>query len=166
MNIQKKCLKVLSVVFFSLIVSMSSARAALMEFDSLDSQYTGQLCGVTCGILDIEAVNNTDFVWTDFHISSNLGSFGPESYEGAGTATFSNYNFTLDIVDLSIDMGESLFFAVDNTCFGEVCSLGVVYTAYPTIDGGGDGDIDVPEPATLMLMGVGLAGLGFARRKR
>ena len=164
MNIQKKCLKVLSVVFFSLIVSMSSAWAVLMEFSSLDSQYTGEACGISCGIIDIEAVNYTDVIWTDFHISSQLGSFDPASYIGEGTATFSNNNFTLDIVDLSIGIGGSLYFEVDNTCFGEVCSLGVVYEVYPTTDG--NGDIGVPEPATLMLMGVGLAGLGFARRKR
>ena len=162
MNILKKIQNLIIMVFFGLLVSVSSAWAIIIDFSSLDPMYAAANCGgVSCGITEIEAVNNTDSIWTDFHLESGLGSLDIDSYLGAGSASLSNSGFTLDIVDISIDIGSTFTFSIDNNCFGEVCGLGSIYTLYPTTDGvidPGDGE-SVPEPGTLTMLALGLFGL-------
>lgn len=162
MNIFKKTQKLIIMVFFGLLVSASSAWAVIIDFSSFDPMYAAANCGsVSCGITEIDAINNTDSIWTDFHLESGLGSLDIDTYLGTGLASLSDSGFTLDIVDISVDVGTIFTFSIDNNCFGEVCGLGSIYTLYPTTDGvidSGDGE-SVPEPGTLTMLALGLFGL-------
>jgi len=110
----------------------------------------------------------------DYMQFSDLGSDGI-IYTGPGTASFSDVNidgFGLNEVmilsGLNILHGETLSFTVD--IFGGIPEGLGSFDIYARTRG--DGSVppppthDVPEPSIFALLGLGLAGIGFVRRKK
>lgn len=107
-------------------------------------------------------------------LTTNPSSTGPvtDSQTGLTAADFDLINFTTGAIDSSMHPS----FSGDPLTFGfapgysEYLSLSgttnfVVTSGYQDLSFDAHGATAVPEPATLALLGLGLAGLGFSRRK-
>lgn len=142
---------------------LSNASSAFVTFDVFGN---GLFPGVNDfafdGTINITAYqgNNIENL-TDYQAptTDTVGSF---STAGISIGDIFSFNIT-DIFNDAIDLGWS--------------SLGIRLSTEDTINGGGawvfddfrlttTSESNVPEPSVIVLMGLGLAGLGFTRRRR
>ncbi len=92
------------------------------------------------------ALSNGDVLPINHTVGSNLSTDGSVMYFGL---IAENDSELFDSVDFLTDIGQGDIFAFDRFTVGEQAQVD-----------------PVPEPATLALMGLGLAGIGFARKKK
>jgi hypothetical protein len=159
--------RLIAVAFFVFVFSSNALfaipiDATMTDFDEI---FLGSGGLAVYGTFEFTIENQTSEEWTDFHLRDGdpIGGISLATYIGPGTVSFDS-NFQIDIVGLSIPVGESLEFALDETCFGEICSLGgALWFAFPTTDGGGEQP--VPTPGTLSLVLVSLALMRRHKRR-
>ena len=157
-------------------------------FDTLTNSMIDSRVGTFFSLGDEEfnITNNTGLTWTDFHMTLvGYGDFGSYDfmrfddlgldgtiYTGPGTASFYDANSDalglndgMNIDGLNILDGQTLSFQVDifGGAFPEGVTSFAIY-ANPTVDSGPNPN--VPEPSIAALLAIGLAGIGFVRRKK
>lgn len=76
MDFLEKHLNITAIIFFLLIASTSTSKALVIDFTSIDSQ----LVVADYGNYDIVAINNTDSIWIDFHMSLHTHPKLPSSF--------------------------------------------------------------------------------------
>ena len=178
----------------TLLVVGTSAKATVITFDSIDASggpvaVTSQFAGLGVTFSDLYVIEN---VFNNFSSAPNAGIINDEfPFSLLVTATFA-----ADVTDVSAlfsdtNVGTNLvtmkaFNASDallgmttvTTPAAQMATVGLSFAGIRkiTLETDPDGtlfddftftpSITVPEPGTLTLFGFGLAGLGFARRRR
>lgn len=164
-----------------LMTAAANANAIAFTFTSITEELLdSQATSFVGSAFTFDMTNDTGQVWNDFHLRAegdgDIGALYPfmrlSDYVGPGTAAFLDnngdsvgYTEALTIDNLNIVDGDTLSF--DVSIFGGALPEGMTaYRVYglPSVDDNGNGQ--VPVPATLALLGLGLAGIGYQRRKQ
>ncbi|MCL2709655.1 MAG: PEP-CTERM sorting domain-containing protein [Planctomycetaceae bacterium] len=101
----------------------------------------------------------------DYWASAFFNAFGYDDgfylYDLVGASAFDG---VADLYSFQVDWSDDSFWILKDGVFGSGWSINSA-TAFVSWDGTIGGGSEVPEPATLAMIGLGIAGLGLARRR-
>jgi hypothetical protein len=182
-------------MFYNNMATFNAAAAGItLSTDSLDSRPTGTLPSSANGIT-ISTTNNGIITASPSYASGHAVHLTTQSSGTGVTFAFSTAinAFAIDVWDLgtvgstiftvALSSGGSMVYNLTDAVNGLQSFYGVIdsMTSFTSVtltnsDGGDVVEFDnvkygtapsiIPEPRTLALFGIGLAGLGYARRRR